>query len=182
MKTKILAVIALLAIAGALIWIVPVLRNRYFNSPNEESGQIENTIPNQENVNLIQNEENTNNTTSSSTEETNVIQNNSNIEIPSTENATMFANITPEHCRTNCNAFSSDLKFFEYCQEVCGLRPVTKNSDCEKEKDLYKDYCFKNMAIAKSDMNVCSQVVDAGIRKACQNRIAEDLVEKQIGQ
>lgn len=90
-----------------------------------------------------------------------------------------LAQITTEHCATNCQAFASDLQLLEYCQQVCGIIPVKPVSNCDNKKDLEKDYCLKDLAVTKGDSSLCGQINDVNVKQTCQNRIAEDLIENQ---
>lgn len=89
----------------------------------------------------------------------------------------MFASITQQHCNDNCEAFASDLRFFEYCEQSCGISPIKEVKDCDDKKDLQKDYCFKDLAIGKKDASGCDKIKDTNIKQACKNRIAQDAIE-----
>ena len=90
-----------------------------------------------------------------------------------------IANITPEHCDNNCQAFAIDLKLFEYCEQSCGISPVKNVSSCDDKKDIQKDYCLKDLAITKKDASQCDKINDANIKQACKNRIIQDVIENQ---
>lgn len=90
-----------------------------------------------------------------------------------------FAHITTEHCSTDCQAFANNLQYLEYCQQVCGLAPEKKVSNCDGKKDLEKDYCLKDLAIGKKDSSICGEISDANIKKTCKDRILEDILEGQ---
>ncbi|MDD5396701.1 MAG: hypothetical protein PHW24_01430 [Candidatus Moranbacteria bacterium] len=88
-----------------------------------------------------------------------------------------LANITPEHCSNDCQAFSIDLKLFEYCQQSCGISPIKNVSNCDDKKDIQKDYCLKDLAITKKDLSACDKVSDGNIKQSCKNRIEQDAFE-----
>lgn len=91
----------------------------------------------------------------------------------------MFAHITTEHCDMDCKAFIHDFQFLEYCQQVCGIAPIESVTNCDKEKDLQKDYCNKDLAITRGDSSLCGKIKDINIKQTCQNRILQDIVENQ---
>jgi hypothetical protein len=93
-----------------------------------------------------------------------------------------MAHITTEHCRTGCEAFANKLDYFEYCQQVCGITPAKNVSKCDGKDGIEKDYCLKDLGIAKSDTSICDQIEDANVKKTCKNRITEDLIEMQSSQ
>jgi hypothetical protein len=88
-----------------------------------------------------------------------------------------LANITPEQCNNDCQAFNIDLKLFEYCEESCGISPIQNVASCDDKKDLQKDYCLKDLAITKKDLPSCDKINDANIKQACKSRIEQDNVE-----
>lgn len=89
----------------------------------------------------------------------------------------VLAHITPQHCNDNCQAFSIDLKLFEYCEQACGISPIKNVSNCDDKKGIQKDYCLKDLAINKKDVSQCDKVSDANIKQSCKNRIAQDAIE-----
>jgi len=88
-------------------------------------------------------------------------------------------NIKATDCDNSCQSFKNDVKNLTYCQEVCGLAPVKNDSDCGDKTELEKDYCLKDLGVAKKDFRLCDQIQDDGIKKTCQNRITEDVIEYQ---
>jgi len=54
-----------------------------------------------------------------------------------------------------------------------------KVSDCADLEGLEIDYCYKDFAISEKDLKICGRISDAGIKKACQNRVTEDLLDEQ---
>ncbi|HEX8974750.1 MAG TPA: hypothetical protein VF817_04675 [Patescibacteria group bacterium] len=92
----------------------------------------------------------------------------------------VLANITPEHCSSNCQAFANDLKLLEYCQQSCGISPIKNVSSCNDKSGIQKDYCTKDLAITKEDASICDKISDANIKQACKNRIAQDAIENQL--
>lgn len=90
----------------------------------------------------------------------------------------MMANITPQHCDDECKAFAIDLSLFEYCQQVCGISPVKKVTNCDDKKDIRKDYCLKDLAINKKDALLCDKIEDDNIKKTCSNIIEETVLRE----
>ena len=91
---------------------------------------------------------------------------------------TVQLEITKEHCDSQCEFFTHDPTNFKYCSEVFGISPIENISDCKDKKDLERDYCQKDLAITKMNVSLCDPITDANIRKTCQKRINEDLLEK----
>lgn len=93
-----------------------------------------------------------------------------------------FLDVSKSDCNNNCKDFS-DPEDRKYCVQVCGLEPIKKETkkkkDCSDLQDLEKDYCFKDLAINKNDIKTCSEIEDTDIKKVCQNRITQNLLETQ---
>lgn len=117
-------------------------------------------------------EDNNQSSSSSNTPENPIVQT-----LPS-KNTDSYLPISKVDCQNNCKQFSGDDKL-RYCQEYCGLASSDQKDNCEELKDLEQDYCFKAQAIEKTDPSVCKKIRDKNILTACQNRILEDIVDKQ---
>lgn len=106
------------------------------------------------------------------------------------EEETSFLDISSADCTKRCAGYDGD--DFDYCSEVCGLSasdpgyheengngsPETDEpDDCDGKSGLALDYCRKDAAVADSDLSACSGISDPGIRKACRDRVAQDLME-----
>lgn len=94
----------------------------------------------------------------------------------------MLAHITTQHCNDDCKAFANQLDLFEYCQQVCGITPVKKVSNCDGKDGIEKDYCLKDLGITKDDTSICGQISDANVKNTCKNRVLQDIIEQQQGQ
>ena len=94
-----------------------------------------------------------------------------------TEETNIYINVTPPDCMRECEPYKYDEKELRYCQNVCGISESTSANDCDKLKDLEKDYCYKNQAIEKKDASICDSISDTAIKKSCKNRIQEDILE-----
>lgn len=98
--------------------------------------------------------------------------------------------IEPADCDNGCSRFTnqSDLN---YCQQICNIpSPGQSGSnqnaasqpasgDCQNQIGLDKDYCLRDLGISKKDFSICDQISDAGVKKACQDRITQDILEQQ---
>lgn len=94
-----------------------------------------------------------------------------------TEDTNIYINVTPPDCMRECEPYKYDEKELKYCQNVCGISEGASANDCDKLKDLEKDYCFKNQAIEKKDASICDNISDTAIKRSCKNRIQEDILE-----
>lgn len=133
----------------------PIVKSRYFEKNNIQN-QPEKTITNQ----------------NESEEPGNKTQ-------ESTDQAGTSPNISARDCDKECEEFKDDEKNLKYCQEVCGFSPEKVEVNCGDKSGLEKDYCFKSLAIQNKDFKICDQISDSGIKKACKNRISEDIIESQ---
>lgn len=99
-----------------------------------------------------------------------------------TENEKYYIHVTATDCARECEPYQYDDKELTYCQNVCGIAETTStNADCEKLKDLSRDYCLKDQAIDKKDASICENISDTSVKKTCKNRIQEDVLES-LGQ
>ncbi len=93
---------------------------------------------------------------------------------------THFAEILPEDCTNECSTFQSSPDQYVYCRSVCGLPLTTlENSSPVQPTDssLEKDLQQKNTAIKESDLSKCEAIKDTQLKKSCQVRVTEDLLE-----
>lgn len=111
------------------------------------------------------------------TPKTDVKKNSSTISPTPTITGSKLANITPEHCNNDCQAFAIDLSLKEYCEEACGISPIKNVTDCDGKKDIQKDYCTKDLAITKNDISTCNDIKDANIKQTCKNIIEQKAIE-----
>ncbi len=93
------------------------------------------------------------------------------------KNGDTYLPLSKVSCEQNCRSYA-DSKELRYCQEYCGLTPPMATNDCTSLKDLEKDYCYKDQAIAKTDPSLCKNVSDTNIRTTCQNRVTENIVDQ----
>lgn len=107
--------------------------------------------------------------------------------------------VTPSDCDKGCEKFKKEEEL-EYCQQICGITTYYDYSedesqdefseendenndelenDCNNETGLQKDYCLKDNAIDEENFKLCDLISDSGIKKTCQNRIMEAILEQQ---
>lgn len=88
--------------------------------------------------------------------------------------------ISSENCDNDCKNFD-EKEELEYCREFCGLDSDSNEEDdnCNKLSGLKKDYCLKDLAVREKDLEMCEEIEDSGILKACRNRITEDILDSQ---
>lgn len=186
-----LLIITILILLGFIIWAYPLIKNRYFDNSESENKPSELILPIENNENKsvdVDPMSNPNRDTSEnadlekflSGEKTATPESTSpiNINERNTSGKTL-AHITTEHCDNGCQAFAMDFKLLEYCQQVCGIAPVKEVSNCDDKNNIEKDYCLKDLAIAKKDFSLCGPINDANVKLTCQNRITEDIIESQ---
>lgn len=162
---KLIVIIIILAILGAVSYFVyPIVKERYFT---EEAGQeteagIEIKIKPGE---ISEEEEQADAVSDQPVEEEVELQ-----EIP---------NISDGDCDNECENYKDSGEKLLYCQEVCGLKkPKAPADSCDDKSGLEKDYCLKDKAINEQDFEICEKISDATIKKTCQNRIAEELLDE----
>jgi len=170
--SKIFFILFLLTLLALIWWSFPIIRNRYFNTsntPTNNNGTPQQLSTTNSNDNQSQNADPQSGAIPQTTSNQNASDNS-------------FLHITPAVCDSQCKPFADNNKDLQYCQEVCGLAPLSipKNGTCDNLKALEKDYCLKNLAVSKKNMPICDQIQDSGIKKTCQNRITEDLLQRQI--
>lgn len=174
-KRKIFILILIIAIITLAYFGYQIIASRYFkNAPN--------TIENEKKSPSSQEKEIKDEEFSKFSE--NEIGENENPEVENyqmdlDEKGSALASITNQHCNDNCKAFATDLDIFEYCEKVCGISPDKKVSNCDGEKEIQKDYCLKDLAVSKKDASICSKINDINVRKTCNNRLMEEILESQ---
>lgn len=159
MKSRIALLFFVVVLAILSYFACPIVKNRYFKS---EPKVIQNKEAQQNAGDRMQEKDIGGEIKSSSIEVT----------------------ILPSDCDNECSKFQKSDEL-EYCKQVCGLSSEqtsaeneTKNN-CENATGLQKDYCLKNLAVQNKDFKACDQISDSGIKKACKNRISEDIIESQ---
>lgn len=167
--SKILFFIFIIAFFAIMFWGYSIFKERNSFSQEKKSSLIINS----EQENEIDEDKNDLN------EEENIINDDETNNDSSTENDS-FLQVTADDCKKECKDFQ-DPDDVSYCKEICGLSATKKDSSgCDMLESLEKDYCFKDKAISEKNPKICDKIEDYGIKKACQNRLLEDIVDNQI--
>lgn len=164
---KIIIILIILAILAAVSYFVyPIVKERYFT---EEDGQeTETGIEIKIKPGEISDEEEQADAKTESGQ-------------PAEEDAepAEIPKISDSDCDNECENYKDSSEKLLYCREVCGLKkPKAPADSCENKTGLEKDYCLKDKAIDGQDFEICEKISDAAIKKTCQNRIAEELLEE----
>ncbi len=92
-----------------------------------------------------------------------------------TEAEGVFLEILPVDCENECALFLSEKDKERYCRNVCGL--TAENNDTASAAPYQESVERKNAAIKNKDLGACSDITDANLRKSCEVRVTEDLLE-----
>lgn len=188
MKYKILSFIILAIFIGAMFWVVPIFKERYFQNNSGKKEIFKSTDESTVDYPSLQNDSPTENNSETNSENISEAGQNdeeiADIQIESVnltpqENENTLAHITVEHCNSGCQAFANNFEYLEYCEQVCGISPAkdVSQADCEDKKDLAKDYCWKDLAISKKDFSLCNKIEDSNVKETCKNRITQNIIE-----
>lgn len=86
--------------------------------------------------------------------------------------------ILPTDCANECAAFQASPDQYVYCQNVCGLSPNPSASTPKlTDQKLSQDIDKKEAAIKEGNLSGCDAITDSTLRKTCQVRVTEDLLE-----
>lgn len=169
MKSKLLIILLLISVGFVAYFSYPIIKSRYFKDWVFKPQQK--TIINNDSADMSSEEENG---------ESHFF--NKDIQDTTDESGTK-PNISAADCDNECKDFSANQGNLIYCREVCGLSELEKKpealNDCNNQSGIQKDYCFKDLAIKNKDFKTCDQISDEGIKKACKNRITEDIIETE---
>lgn len=96
------------------------------------------------------------------------------------QNEPAFFDITSEDCQSECVNLAEKSDTYTYCRNFCGLSfepsPIGE-SKTTGQSTLNEAYTLKEEAIQKKDLSLCADIRDANIRKSCEVRVTEDLLE-----
>jgi hypothetical protein len=164
MKFRIFLLIFIITLGALTYFGYPIIKNHYFNN---EPKIIQNEAPEQKSDN-----EDANNQIDISP-------------IGEIKSSSIDVTIRPSDCDNECFGFQKNEEL-EYCKQVCGLSNANQENseikipdNCENVSGLEKNYCLKDLAIQSKDFKACNQINDSGIKKACKNRVTEDIMENQ---
>ena len=192
MRFKIFWLIFVIALAILAYLAFPIIKERYFGNGNSKEEPKSSFIPIGNNANQSDNSSQEPNAVDNTSDTSDLEKSLSGGKTTTDESASpvninerntsgeSLTHITTEHCDNNCQAFAMDFKLLEYCQQVCGIASIKEVSNCDDKNNIEKDYCLKDLAVNKKDFSLCEKINDANIRLTCQNRIAQDIIEKQL--
>jgi hypothetical protein len=174
-KKYIFIIIFIVAAAIVAFFAYGVVKQRYFGveqmTGKNKSVETQSQTTNQGNDSQVLDEQAqsgaTNAENSSSDEQNN----------PPADGSHLF--VTSSDCDKNCKKFQGAADDLKYCQEVCGIIPAQSKSsdaDCENLSGLDKDYCWRDLAVSKTDISICDKIGDTKLKKVCRNRVTEDLL------
>lgn len=164
-KSKILILIYIIAFAALAYYAYPIVKKRYLSKPEPEKTESPITKPEEE-LQKTDNAENNGDAVKKGEKEN---------KEPAEEDEE-FLEITKNDCDNKCENFKSDANELEYCREICGIATKKAAGSCGDLEGLEEDYCLKELAISKRDFKICEQIGDLGIKKSCQNRVTEEIL------
>lgn len=173
MPKKIIIVLFLIVFGIIAYFGYPIVKNRYFNNAGSTKDDIENT-KNTDSAKTITNDELIDDNDDESTDS----ESDSEVKDEVDESGDNV-NITASDCDNDCLNFKDNESDLKYCKNICGLSANESNDNCESKVGSDRDYCFKDQAIAKTDLKICDSISDLKIKSSCKNRITEDLLEQQ---
>lgn len=90
-----------------------------------------------------------------------------------------FVDVTEEECTQECASFVKSEEQYYYCRNVCGfsLDSEALLSAPDAHSSLSAQYQLKEEAIKEKNLGTCADIEDANLRKSCEVRITEDLLE-----
>ena len=170
-KSKIiLIIIYIIAAVAVLYFAYGVMKNRYFPPQKNTVGT---------NNRASKNQEGTQSDNQSVDQSGNTNPESTSSDISNTPPSNGQPNVSNSDCDNNCANFKDNPDNLKYCQEVCGIRPVTpKNSEsqCENLAGIDKNACWKDLAVSKKDIAICDKISDAKLQKVCRNRVTEEIL------
>lgn len=88
-----------------------------------------------------------------------------------------FLEILPGDCTNECGSFTENTYERQYCQSVCGLTVagsgISETSAAPYQESLER----RESAIKNQDLGACAEITDTNLRKSCEVRVTEDLLE-----
>jgi hypothetical protein len=172
MKFKIFLLLLLIALGILAYFGYPIIKNRYFKSANQSQSDQKDGASTVVDKKEIENSNNDSKTESPA--DTQATEEEAKSETDESGDA---SNITAKDCDNECASFQENSNDLKYCQDICDISPIKDADNCDSKQGSDKDYCFKNQAIAKTDLKICNSIADAKIKTSCKSRVTEDLLE-----
>lgn len=94
--------------------------------------------------------------------------------------ATIPQTALPFDCSDECLSLKQDADRYTYCRSVCGFSltdPTSGTAVKPTNPSLEQDIERKDTAIKNRDLAACESITDEQIKKSCQIRVTEDLLE-----
>ena len=178
MKFKIsFSLIFIVALGVMSYFSYPIVKERYFNTENNIGKEIQEQNDSISNNDHEVNISDTGNEQADSDLESQNLNEETKTEI---DEKGVSANIAAEDCDNECENFKDNASDLKYCQNICDLSPIKDSENCESKSGTDKDYCYKNQAVAKTDLNICGSISDSKIKSSCRSRVTEDMLENQL--
>jgi|GEM_PF-5931268 len=97
----------------------------------------------------------------------------------------LYLDLPPEACTNECTLYPAASEEERYCRTVCGLSEEapegsgTNPSSDEKTAAPYAEsVARRDEAIRENNLGKCATITDAAIRKSCEVRVTENLLEE----
>ena len=175
MKFKIIFLLIFVAALVVLAYFAyPIVKNRYFENNDTVKNEDQKT---NKSISDYTKENEESGITENADQEDSALNEEAKTEIDETG---VSANITAEDCDNECASFKNNASDLKYCQNICDISPTKDSENCESKQGTDKDYCFRNQAVAKTDLNICDSISDSKIKSSCRNRVTEDMLENQL--
>lgn len=185
MNKKLLWLIpALLAIVLLAYFGYPIIKNRYFSQDENATSTENNGTKNEIKTNIVteppaNNSVRENSTVNEEGDEDIVEETRPSTGIQPSGDISLV--ITEEDCQNQCADFETEA-YVAYCQKVCAASTAKQeNSECSEFQGTGKDYCFKDLALLKKDYKYCDKISDATIKKSCEKRVMEQILDESTG-
>lgn len=156
----------------------PIVKERYFKGDNatESEKQESTTVSNPNNSDVETEAGDDASDSEADNEEDSAISDEVEDDVDESGDS---SNITAEDCDNECENFKDNASDLRYCQDICGLSGTQSGENCDDKSGSDKDYCLKNQAVSKTDINICDSISDSKIKSSCKNRVTEDILENQ---
>jgi hypothetical protein len=182
MKFKIFLILSIITIGALAYFGYPIVKERYFKNANQASQESDTAKNNTGKANYEIKNQSTGNQNETNAGENSASNDSAANDAAKTETdeGGISANITSDDCDNECANFKNNASDLKYCQNICDISPIKDSANCGEKQGSDKDYCFKNQAIEKTDLNICDSISDSKIKSSCKNRVTENMLENQL--